>query len=91
MGGNSLYTRSTKKCINQNPERLNEYFTELASKLINKENVVFDQTKLATIIPERESDCAFFIKHTTFTVSKFISELRNDFSSGFDNIPMKLI
>ena len=92
MGGNSLYTRSTKKCINQNPERLNEYFAELASKLINKENVALDQTKLATIIPERESDCAFVIKHTTFNeVSKFISELRNDFSSSFDNIPVKLI
>ena len=47
-----------KKCINQNPERLNEYFTELASKLINKENIAFDQTKLATIIPEQESDGA---------------------------------
>ena len=81
-----------KKCINQNPERLNEYFTELASKLINKENVAFDQTKLATIIPEQESDGAFVIKHTTFTeVNKFISELRNDCSSGFDSIPVKFI
>ena len=81
-----------KKCINQNPERLNEYFTELASKLINKENVAFDQTKLATIIPEQESDGAFFTKYTTFTeVIKFISELRNDCSSGFDNIPVKFI
>ena len=81
-----------KKCINQNPERLNEYFTELASKLINKENVAFDQTKLATIIPEQESDGAFFTKYATFTeVIKFISELRNDCSSGFDNIPVKFI
>ena len=54
-------------CINQNAESLNRYFTELASKLINKENVAFDQTKLATIIPEQESDGAFVIKHTTFT------------------------
>ena len=66
-------------CINQNAESLNRYFTELASKLINKENVTFDQTKLATIIPEQESDGAFVIKHTTFAeLNKFISELRND-------------
>ena len=43
-----------KKYINQNPESLNQYFTELASKLINKENVAFDQRKLTTIIPELE-------------------------------------
>ena len=79
MGDSSRYTQSTKKFINQNPERLNEYFTEFASKLINKENIAFDQTKLATIISEQESDGAFVIKHTTFTeVNKFISELRND-------------
>ena len=81
-----------KKCINQYPESLNQYFTELASKLINKENAAFDQTELATIIPVQESDGALAIKHTTFTeVNKFISELRNDCSSGYDNIPVKFI
>ena len=90
MGDSSPYTRSTKKCINQNPGRLNEYFTELASKLINKENVSFDQTKLATIISEQEPDGVFVTKHTTFTeANKFISELRC--SSGFDIIPVKFI
>ena len=69
-----------KKCINQNPERLNGYFTELASKLINKESVAFDKIKLAIIIHEQESDGAFVIKRATFTeVNKFISKLRNDF------------
>ena len=67
MGESSPYTRSTKKCINQNPKSLNQYFTELAPKLINKESAAFDQTKLVTIIPEQESDGAFVIKHTTFT------------------------
>ena len=43
-----------KKYINQNPESLNQYFTKLASKLINKENIGLDQTKLATV-PEQES------------------------------------
>ena len=42
-----------KKCINQNPESVNQYFTELASKLIVKDNVAFDQAKLATIIPKQ--------------------------------------
>ena len=48
-----------KKCINQSPESLNQHFTELAPKLINKENVAFDQTKLKTTIPEQESEGAF--------------------------------
>ena len=92
MGDSSPYTRSIKKCINQNPESLNQYFTELASKLINKDNAVFGQTKLATAIPEKEPDGAFVIKHTTFTkVNNFISELINDCLSGFDNIPVKFI
>ena len=47
---------SPKKRINQNPESLDQYFTELISKLINKEHVAFDQTKLATITPELEFD-----------------------------------
>ena len=55
-----------KKCINQSPESLNQHFTELAPKLINKENVAFDQTKLKTTIPEQESEGAFRrICHTT--------------------------
>ena len=71
MGDSSPYTRSTKKCINQNPDSFNQYFTEFASKL----------TKLAAIIPEQESDGTFVIKHTTFTeVNKSISELGNDCS-----------
>ena len=92
MEDSSPYTRSTKKCIIQNPKKPLQYFTELVSKLINKENVAFDQTKLTTIIPKQKSDSAFVIKHTTFTeVSKFISELRNGRSSGFDNLPVKFI
>ena len=60
--------------------------------LSNKTKLAFDQTKLATIILEQESDGTFAIKHTTFTeVNKFISELRNDSSSDFDNIPVKFI
>ena len=95
-----------KKCISQCPESLNQHFTELAPKLINKENVAFDQTKLKTTIPEQESEGAFVIKHTTFVIkhttfvikhttftklNKFISELRNGCASDYDNIPVKFI
>ena len=81
-----------KKCINQYPESLNQYFTELASKLINKENVLFDQTKLGAIIPEQKSDGAFVIKYNTLSkVSKSISKLRNDCSSDYGNVPVKFI
>ena len=67
-------------------------FYRIISKLIKKENVAFDQTKLATIIPEQESDGAFAIKHIAFTeLNKLISELRNYCSSGYDNTPVKFI
>ena len=83
---------ATKKCIIQDPEMLNEYFTELATKLINKDNLAFDQTKLATIIPEQESDSAFIIKRGTFTEgNKFTPKLRTVFASSLDNTPVKFI
>ena len=67
-------------------------FYRIISKLIKKENVAFYQTKLATIIPEQESDGAFAIKHFAFTVlNKVISKLRNDCASGYGNIPVKFI
>ena len=56
---------------------------------------MFDQTKLATIIPEQESDAAFAIKHTTFTTlttlhwqhtKKFIKPVAEDITSPIVNI-----
>ena len=69
-------------CINQNAESLNRYFTELASKLINKENVAFDQTKLATIIPEQESDGEKDLEGlpTHFNITSIIKNLRKSHS-----------
>ena len=91
MGGGSILD-PPKKMYQPNSESLNQYFTELASKSIIKENVAFYQTKLGTNIPEQESDGAFVAKHISLTeINKFISELRNNCSSGFGNIKVKFI
>ena len=78
--------------IKHDPADLNRYYTELASKLTNKENIAFDQSLLANILPELEKNNTFVIQYTTYTeVKNITSELRNDCSSGFDNIPIKFL
>ena len=75
-----------KNRIKHDPGDLNRYFTELPSTLTNKENITFDQSLLANILPELEKDSTFVIKHTTYTkVKNVMSELRNDYSSGLDS------
>ena len=74
------------------PGDLNRHYPELASTLINKENIAFDQSLLANILRELEKDNTFVIEHITYTeVKNNLSELRNDRSSGFGNIPVKLL
>ena len=81
-----------KKRIKQEPNKLNSYYATLASKLCKKDNTAFDPGKLTNLLPEQESLDSFVIKHTTFNeVKKIILQLRNDCSSGFDNIPVKFI
>ena len=47
---------------------------------------------LANILRELEKDNTFVIEHITSTeVKNILSELRNDRSSGFGNIPVKLL
>ena len=59
---------------------------------MNKEKVAFDQSLLGNILPELEKDNTFVIQQTTYTeVKNIISELRNDCSSGFDNIVVKFL
>ena len=78
--------------IKHDPGELNRYYTELASTLTNKENITFDQSLLANIFPELEKDNTFTLKSTKYAEAKnIISELRNDYSSVFDNIPVKFL
>ena len=44
------------------------------------------------MLPELEKHNTFVIQHTTYTeVKNIISELRNDCSSSFGNIPVRLL
>ena len=45
-----------KNRIKHDPGDLTRYYTELASTLTNKENIAFDQSLLANILPELEKD-----------------------------------
>ena len=55
-----------KNQINDYPGDLNQYYTELASTLMNKEDIAFDQSLLANILPELEKDNTFVIQHTKY-------------------------
>ena len=55
-----------KNRINDYPGDLNQYYTELASTLMNKEDIAFDQSLLANILPELEKDNTFVIQHTKY-------------------------
>ena len=79
-----------KKRIKLNPNDLNQYFTTLASKLCKKDNI--DQDQLINSLPKEEKDGAFVIKYTSYNgVRKIVLELRNDCSSGYDQIPIKFL
>ena len=81
-----------KNGTKHDPGDLNRYFTELASTLTDKEKTAFNKSLLVNILPELGKGNAFVIQHTTYTeVKNIISELRNDCSSGFDNIPLKFL
>ena len=82
-----------KNRINDYPGDLNQYYTELASTLMNKEDIAFDQSLLANILPELEKDNNLcYTTYEVYTkVKNVISELKNDCFSGFDNIPVKFL
>ena len=78
--------------LRQDPDELNEYYANLASTITNKANKSLDSIRIHDYLPASESDNAFCIQHTNYQeVRKILSELRNDCSSGFDQIPVKYI
>ena len=75
--------------IKQHPSDLNNHFTTLASKLTNKENA---PSKLPDTSSMQENSNGFKIQHTNYyQINKIILGLKNDCSSGYDNIPVRFI
>ena len=78
--------------LHQDPNELNEYYANLAATLTNKLNTPINQKTIHEHLPESHNDNSFQIQHTTYQeVQKILTSLRNDCSSGFDQIPVKFI
>ena len=76
---NRILTKQ-RTCIKQHPSDLNNHFTALPSKLTDKENA-----------PSKLPDISK-IQHTNYDqIKKIILGLKNDCSSGYDNIPVRFI
>ena len=85
---NHILTKQQAR-IKQHPSDLNNHFTTLASKLTNKENA---PSKLPDISSMQENSNGFKIQHTNYDqIKKIILGLKNDCSSGYDNIPVRFI
>ena len=92
MGDFQSYPWSTKHRIKVQPGDLKIYYTALASTLTNKENIELHHSLLDEALDKSDTENAFVIQHTTYSeVKKIISELRNDCSSGSDNIHVKFL
>ena len=78
--------------LRQNPNELNEYFSNLAATLTNKQNEPLDQKQISDLLPTVENDNAFHIKYTSYAeVHKTLLGLRDDCSCGSDQIPAKFL
>ena len=75
--------------IKQHPSVRNNHFTTLASKLTEKKNA---PSKLPDISSMQGNPNGFKIHHTNHDqIKKIILGLKNDCSSGYDNIPVRFI
>ena len=82
----------SKNHIRQNTSDLKNYFTTLASNFSGKENELLKKSEILQLLNRDPDSNAFTNSHTTYDeVQKIISNLRNDCSSGHDNIPVKFL
>ena len=82
----------SKNHIRQNTSDLKNYFTTLASNFSGKENEPLNKSEILQLLNRDPDSNAFTNNHTTYDeVQKIISNLRNDCSSGHDNIPVKFL
>ena len=81
-----------QKRINHEPSQTNNYFSNLAANLTNKENTKSNLTSLLNNLPDENYDQSFHLNHTNYNeVYKIITNLKNDCSSGHDNIPVRYL
>ena len=73
------------------PETLNQHYTTLASRLCNKDNTAFNAEELIAELGADDATKIQFRPATYEEVTKIISSLRNDCSSGYDGIPIKYL
>ena len=70
---------------------MNQYFNNLATNLINKENLDSSYETLTNNLPTENCCHSFRIRHTNYTDEcEIITNLKNDCSSGHD-IPVRYI
>ena len=71
---------------------MNNYFSNLAANLTNKENTKSNLTSLLNNLPDENYDQSFHLNHTNYNeVYKIITNLKNHCSSGHDNIPARYL
>ena len=81
-----------KNRIRQNTTDLNNYFTTLASNLSANENEPLNESEILQLLNRVPDSNAFTINYNTYNeVQKIILNLRNDCSSGHDNVPVKFL
>ena len=79
------------KILKVDPEKLSEFFNKTAERLVGKINT--DNTTLRSyIISLKDKSNSFKLRLVTPTeASKCIKTMRNDCSTGYDNIPVPFI
>ena len=81
-----------QKRINNEPSKMSNYFSNLAANLTNKENTESNFTTLLNNLPDENCDQSFHLNRTNCNeVYKIITNLKNDCSSGHDNIPVRYL
>ena len=81
--------KNQKSRIKHHPNEMNDYFSNLAANLTGKYNT---ESRLPNRIQINENQNSFRIEHTTYNeVNKILNSLKNDCSSGADNIPVRYV
>ena len=81
-----------QKRINHEPSEMNNYFSNLAANLTNKESTKSNLTSLLNNLPDENYDQSFHLNHTNYNeVYKIITNLKNDCSSGHGNILVRYL
>ena len=81
-----------KNRIRQNNSDLDNYFTTLTSNTSGNENEPLNESEILQLLNRVPDSNTFTISYTTHDeVQKIILNLRNDCSSGHENIPVKFL